>query len=153
MQDVKLRAKLDNLPLSYPKIFPVPTILPMRLLTAVEMQSTPEHLNTLTEQLFENLWIQNNDLDDLKVLQSACEKIQPSVSKETIEKWLNSISSPQVKEKLRQNTSEAAERGAFGAPTVFVTRNSNVPNRENATMFFGSDRLETIAAAFELPYN
>jgi 2-hydroxychromene-2-carboxylate isomerase len=44
------------------------------------------------------------------------------------------IDSPQMAATLEANTKEAAERGVFGSPTVFV----------GETMFFGNDRLDFV---------
>ena len=42
-----------------------------------------------------------------------------------------------IKEKLKANTAEAVERGAFGAPTFFV----------DGEIFFGNDRLDFVEEA------
>ena len=44
---------------------------------------------------------------------------------------------PQIKQALIDATNEAVERGAFGAPTMFVA----------GQMFFGKDRLEWVERA------
>jgi 2-hydroxychromene-2-carboxylate isomerase len=43
---------------------------------------------------------------------------------------------PEIKEVLKQNTAEAVERGAFGAPTFFVGKK----------MFWGHDRMVLLEA-------
>jgi 2-hydroxychromene-2-carboxylate isomerase len=45
--------------------------------------------------------------------------------------------SPDVKEKLKQDTEAAVARGLFGAPTMFV----------GDEMFFGQDRLDFVKEA------
>ena len=49
--------------------------------------------------------------------------------------------SQEIKDRLRKNTDEAVERGAFGAPTFFV----------GDDMFFGNDRLHFVEAALRRP--
>ena len=44
------------------------------------------------------------------------------------------IDTPDVIAQLDANTDEAAERGVFGSPTIFV----------GDTMFFGNDRLDFV---------
>jgi 2-hydroxychromene-2-carboxylate isomerase len=44
------------------------------------------------------------------------------------------IDSPEITAELAANTAEAAERGVFGAPTIFV----------EGDMFFGNDRLDFV---------
>jgi len=53
------------------------------------------------------------------------------------EYYLNAIKTDEVKELLKANTQEAADRGAFGAPTFFV----------GDEMFFGQDRLHFVEEA------
>lgn len=50
---------------------------------------------------------------------------------------MSQVESDGIRDKLRRNTEEAVERGAFGAPTFFV----------GEQMFFGNDRFEFIADA------
>ena len=47
---------------------------------------------------------------------------------------IDDIRDSAIKEELRANTSEAVERGIFGAPTFFI----------GDEMFFGNDRFEFI---------
>jgi 2-hydroxychromene-2-carboxylate isomerase len=44
---------------------------------------------------------------------------------------------PEIKDKLKANTQEAVERGAFGAPTYFI----------DGEMHFGQDRLDFVEQA------
>jgi 2-hydroxychromene-2-carboxylate isomerase len=45
---------------------------------------------------------------------------------------------PDVKDRLRANTQEAIDRGAFGSPTVFVDRTG---------IYFGNDQLPLVRQA------
>jgi 2-hydroxychromene-2-carboxylate isomerase len=47
------------------------------------------------------------------------------------------IDSPEIAAELEANTAEAARRGVFGAPTIFV----------GEEMFFGNDRLDFVRAS------
>ena len=49
-------------------------------------------------------------------------------------RYLAAIETDEVKNLLKQNTREAADRGAFGAPTFFV----------GDEMFFGKERIAQI---------
>jgi 2-hydroxychromene-2-carboxylate isomerase len=53
------------------------------------------------------------------------------------DRYLEAIATDEVKALLKNNTQEAADRGAFGAPTFFV----------GDEMFFGQDRLEFVEEA------
>jgi 2-hydroxychromene-2-carboxylate isomerase len=48
------------------------------------------------------------------------------------------IETPEVKARLRENTSELIARGGFGSPTMFVDR---------VDMYFGNDSLALVRAA------
>ena len=51
-----------------------------------------------------------------------------------IDDFMKRISDQNVKNKLISNTENAVQKGAFGAPTIFV----------GDEMFFGQDRMEFI---------
>ena len=52
---------------------------------------------------------------------------------------MNRVSDQKVKDLLIKNTEEAVNKGAFGAPTIFV----------GDEMFFGQDRLDFIEEAIQ----
>ena len=54
-------------------------------------------------------------------------------------RYLEAIQSDEVKTLLKRNTEEAADRGAFGAPTFFV----------GDTLHFGQDRLHFVEQDLE----
>ena len=126
-----------------------------RLLIAAQMHeaTTDAHVEALTESLTRNVHL-NPDLRDeenaLKIDEAfiaACLS-EAGFSKETSVKLGEMTSSAGVKEKLKRNTEEAVERGAFGSPTMFITPKDG----GNEFMVFGSDRFEQIAFACGLPY-
>ncbi len=51
--------------------------------------------------------------------------------------FLTLVNDPAVKDALKKNTTEAVQRGVFGAPTFFV----------NGDMYWGQDRLHFVEAA------
>jgi 2-hydroxychromene-2-carboxylate isomerase len=51
-----------------------------------------------------------------------------------VEKIVAGTQDPAIKDRLKANTQEAFDRGAFGAPTIFV----------GDRMFFGQDRLRYV---------
>ncbi len=61
------------------------------------------------------------------------------------DRYLQAIATDEVKGLLKNNTQEAADRGAFGAPTFFV-RTAN-----GEEMFFGQDRLDFVAEELAAP--
>ena len=55
---------------------------------------------------------------------------------------LQAITSDETKKRLIDTTQEALDRGAFGAPTIFV----------NDDMYFGCDRFPLIARQLGMPW-
>lgn len=66
-----------------------------------------------------------------------------------IESYLQRAAQDQeIKKIFKQYTDEAIAKGVFGAPTFVVRKASS----EEDLLFFGSDRIEMIAATLGLPY-
>src|SRR3990170_2894455 len=108
---------------SFPDLFPLNSVKPMRgALVAKEK----EKIRDYTHRLFELYWIDGEDLSQDEVLEKAVTELGLDAS------WfLRRIGEQDIKDKLREETIEAAKRGAFGAPTIFV----------GDKMFWGNDRL------------
>jgi 2-hydroxychromene-2-carboxylate isomerase len=78
------------------------------------------------------MWAEGRDLSDLDVLADVI-----SSAGLDAKRYLEAIQTDPVKARLKDNTQEAADRDAFGAPTFFV----------GDSLFFGQDRLEFVEAA------
>lgn len=122
----------------WPDFFPMSSVLPSRLVLAVEGAGPRMKL---TRALFDAVWVEGVDLsrDDnaAKVAQAAGFDAKTLARRATEQ---------DVKDALRANVAEAIERGAFGAPTFFV----------NDQMWVGNDRLafvERAAKGEHLPPN
>ncbi|MCC5812502.1 MAG: 2-hydroxychromene-2-carboxylate isomerase [Ectothiorhodospiraceae bacterium] len=109
--------------------FPINTLLLMR--GAEGYRDTPDFHRYLTA-IFEAMWAEPRNLNDpneaAKVLQAA--GFDPA-------EVLRLTESQEVKDRLKASTSEAVERGVFGAPTFFV----------GDQMWFGQDRLDWVERA------
>ncbi|MES2918535.1 MAG: 2-hydroxychromene-2-carboxylate isomerase [Pseudomonadota bacterium] len=106
----------------FPSAFPVNSLTAMRALTA----AAPEQVPTLALRLFKAYWAEDRNIAD------------PEVLKELLgEELVAATADEAVKDKLKAVTEEAANRGAFGAPTFFV----------GDDMYFGEDRLFLIEHA------
>jgi 2-hydroxychromene-2-carboxylate isomerase len=81
---------------------------------------------------FPAMWVDGRDLSDPNVLGEVIAAAGLDASR-----YLAAIETDEVKSLLKQNTQEAADRGAFGAPTFFV----------GEEMFFGQDRLDFVEEA------
>ena len=122
-------AKRYGVQLNYPSRHPVNTMTAMR--GAVAYLDSP-HFPAYVKTLFEGFWIEDQDLEDPETLARLVERagIDP-------EEFQGAVQRQDVKDRLRANTDEAAERGAFGAPTFFV----------GDEMFFGQDRIDFVIEA------
>lgn len=115
-KDVQRLAKYYEVELHMPKTFPFSSLLAMRCLAALPEEQMAEKAT----QLFIAQWKDQQDLTNPEVLTALLgADIVAQAEQET------------VKEKLKQNTAELAQRGGFGVPTFFV----------DEEMFFGQDRL------------
>jgi len=83
----------------------------------------------LMAEAYPAMFVHGRDLSDLAVLHDLIDCAGLDA-----ERYLQEIATDEVKNLLKSNTQEAADRGAFGAPTFFV----------GDEMFFGQDRLHFV---------
>lgn len=83
---------------------------------------------------FPAMFVEGRNLADLGVLRDLLADAGLDA-----DRYLQAIATDEVKNLLKNNTQEAADRGAFGAPTFFVETASG------DEMFFGQDRLDFVA--------
>lgn len=86
-------------------------------------------VEALMEQLYPAMFVDGLDISQPEVLAELFTKAGLDA-----DYYLKAIKTDEVKELLKANTQEAADRGAFGAPTFFVGDN----------MHFGQDRLHFV---------
>lgn len=110
--------------LKFNPFFPVNTIKAMR--GALVAQDAGD-LEAYNKALFAAMWQQEKNVAELDVLTEVI--ASAGLDPDSI---LKRIGEDDVKDRLKANTAEAVERGAFGAPTFFV----------EDEMFFGNDRLD-----------
>ncbi|MEL6348323.1 MAG: 2-hydroxychromene-2-carboxylate isomerase [Myxococcota bacterium] len=121
LRDLNRWAARYQVSFSFPSTFPLNTLLPMRALTALE----PDRCSQAALTLFNAYWVDDQDLT------------RPDVIADLIgEEAVRMAVDPDTKALLRATTDDAIERGAFGAPTIFV----------GDEMFFGNDRLDFVEA-------
>ena len=106
--------------------FPVNTLTPMRGAVAAEMAG---FLPRYVDSIFHHMWEAPKKLDDSNALADAL-----SESGFDAAALLASASTPDVKQRLLQNTQDAVARGVFGIPSFFVA----------GELFFGKDRLRDV---------
>jgi 2-hydroxychromene-2-carboxylate isomerase len=123
IKDLANWAKHYGVQLNFPDLFPLNSVKPMRGALAANEKG---RIRDYTHNLFRLYWIEGCDLNQDEVLKNAVSEIGMEVD------WfLQRIGEQEIKDKLRDETTEAVKRGAFGAPTFYV----------DEKIFWGNDRL------------
>ncbi|XP_036916542.1 glutathione S-transferase kappa 1 isoform X1 [Sturnira hondurensis] len=141
MGDIKLLREHMQVPLQFPKdffsvILEKGSLSAMRFLTAVNTEN-PEMLEKVSRELWMRVWNRDEDITDPQSLLAAAEKA--GMSTQQARGLLEKISTPQVKNKLRETTEAACKYGAFGLPVTVAHLDGHTH------MLFGSDRMELLA--------
>uniref|UniRef100_A0A8C3VYX9 Glutathione S-transferase kappa 1 n=1 Tax=Catagonus wagneri TaxID=51154 RepID=A0A8C3VYX9_9CETA len=108
----------------------------MRFLTSVKLEH-PEMLEKVSRELWLRIWSRDEDITEPQSILAAAEKAGMSTAQ--ARGLLERVSTPQVKNQLRETTEAACKHGAFGLPIT-------VAHLDDTThMLFGSDRMELLA--------
>jgi 2-hydroxychromene-2-carboxylate isomerase len=122
-------AALAGLAMNFPSAHhPVKSVNAMRFCCALEEDQAA--LLRFSEAAFEAYYNSQRNIDDPDVLEeiaSACGLDGPALRAAAADE--------SCKQRLRANTQEAIDRGAFGSPTVFI---------DQAFMYFGNDQLPLV---------
>ncbi len=125
-QDTKDSAKRYGVEFHFPEVFPLNSVKTMRgAFAATEKGKLAEY----NHEMFRLYWTGGKDLSKDDVLREAVAGIGIDPD------WFMArIGEQDIKDRLREETSKAAARGAFGAPTIFI----------GDKMFWGNDRLDFV---------
>lgn len=127
---LKQWAKLADLPMNFPsKHHPVKSVHAMRCCCALEEDQS--EMLRFAEAAFHAYFAQQRNLDDPAVLAAIADEIGMEG-----QALVEQSSTQPVKDRLRANTQDAIDRGAFGSPTLFVGEDQ---------MYFGNDQLPLVA--------
>lgn len=127
-QDLNRWARLYDVPLQFPKSFPVNSVQPERAAIAADNAGQGA---AFAKALMSAHWAEGRDIslpEELKAI-----AVSVGLDGDAI---INATQDPAVKETLKVNTEDAIKRGVFGAPTFFV----------GTEMFWGNDRLQLLGA-------
>lgn len=110
-----------------PKHFPAKTPRADHVIVAAVLQG--EDPTALVQGIMESLWIENRDIDDPATLTDvATRRGYGNLD------FLARAESPEVLARIEANTSEALERGVFGAPTYVI----------GDELLWGQDRIDFV---------
>jgi len=122
-------AGLAGVAMNFPSAYhPVKSVNAMRFACALEKDQAA--LVRFSEAAFEAYFTDQRNIDDLDVLEeiaTACGLNGPVLR--------TAAASEDCKQRLRHNTQEAIDRGAFGSPTIFI---------DGTYMYFGNDQLPLV---------
>lgn len=123
MQDVQRWASHYGVPLKMPKAFPTNTLMAQRLACALDDHGQQVQLG---QALMHAYWGEGRNVGEAAVLEEVLND-QGLDAKPLFARAAEAA----VKQRLKDNTDEAVQRGAFGAPSFFVGN----------ALFWGNDRL------------
>jgi 2-hydroxychromene-2-carboxylate isomerase len=131
--DFKRFADGYGVPLNTNPHFPIITTTLMRMLTGLQMRADPR-THEFMDVIFKAIWVDALNMNDADIVAGVLSK----ANFDPLE--LLSLANDQAtKDRLKDVTTQAVERGVFGAPTFFV----------GDQMFWGQDRMEQVKAALK----
>ncbi len=129
--DVQLWARYYNVPFTFPKVFPINSLLPQRVACAAIGAGRGEDY---AKAVMSAYWGEGRDISQPAEIEKICAALELDSAA-----LLAQAAEPTAKGLLRANTEEAGRRGAFGAPTFFI----------GEQMFWGNDRLPLMEASLK----
>ena len=140
LRDVQRKARFYDVALGFPEDFPANTLSCMRLTTLVQVEQ-PAKLEAFSRAAWQRHWGAGKEVSSPEALAAICNAADVDVA------LIARIGEQPVKDRLKANTDEAVERGAFGFPAIFT----KVDGEDQ--LFFGSDRFDVIAHELGLPWH
>ncbi len=128
LRDLHRWAEHYDVPFVMNSRFPVNTLQAQRALVAAD-ERQPGSVAPFARALFDAAWAEDRDISDgaeIALIADACGLDGEAVVGDTAD--------DRIKDQLKSLTSEAVDRGAFGAPTFFV----------GDEMFWGNDRMQFV---------
>jgi 2-hydroxychromene-2-carboxylate isomerase len=128
MRDLPRFARLLGVPFTAPPVMPANSLAASRACIWLE-QDDPQKAKALAQAVFRAHWSEGRDIARPEDLAGIAEPL--GIERTAL---LAAVADTAIKERLKQATQAAIERGVFGSPFVFV----------DAEPFWGADRLEQV---------
>jgi len=129
--DFKRFADNYGVPLKTNPFFPIITTTLMRMLTGLQMRSDAR-VHEFMDTIFKAIWVDAMNLNAPEVV----DQVLREAHFDPVE-ILQLANEQATKDRLKDITTQAVDRGVFGAPTFFVGQD----------MFWGQDRIEQLKVA------
>ena len=129
--DFKRFANNYGVPLNINPFFPIITTTLMRMLTGLQLRSD-DRMHEFMDVIYKAIWVDALNLNDPEVV----ERVLRDAHFDPAD-LLHLANEEATKDRLKDVTTQAVERGVFGAPTFFV----------GELMFWGQDRMDQLKAA------
>ncbi len=126
IRDCKLIAEKNNIKFKFNSYFPIRSL---NLMRGVFVAEEDNYKSYYIDSIFNSIWQDGLNMNDENIIQKVLKNL--NVNPKTFA--LRATSST-IKDSLKRKTSEAYEKGIFGAPT-FVSNNK---------IFWGQDRMEFV---------
>ena len=126
IRDCKLIAEKNNTKFKFNSYFPIKSLNLMRGVLVAEEDNFKSYY---IDSIFDTIWQDGLNLNDENIFYKVLKNL--NVNPKT---FILRSSSSSIKDLLKKSTSEAYEKGVFGAPT-FVSNNK---------IFWGQDRIEFV---------
>ena len=124
VRDCKLIAERNNVKFKFNSYFPIKSLNLMRGVLVAEEDNIK---NYYIDNIFNSVWQDGLNMNDDNIVQKILKNLNVNPKTFTLR-----TASSSIKDSLRKKTSEAYEKGVFGAPT-FISNNK---------VFWGQDRIE-----------
>lgn len=129
-KDLQDWARYCGVKIGWPKFHPARAVPCMRGAFVAQDEGK---LPAYSRALFEAYWGELKDIGEHEILADICATVGLDP-----ELYFKRIAEQDIKDRLRANTEEAIERGAYGSPTMYVN---------GTDMYFGNDRMPLVEAA------
>jgi 2-hydroxychromene-2-carboxylate isomerase len=128
VRDMTRSARYHDIPYKMPSVFPIPTQAPGRIVYWVE-GTTPDKVEAAVLALYRAYFVDDQDISKPETAAAAVAKadLDPAQA-------LAATNDPSIKERLKNETQAAIERGVFGSPYVVV----------DGEPFWGMDRFDQV---------
>jgi 2-hydroxychromene-2-carboxylate isomerase len=129
-RDMSRCARFLGIPFKFPDPFPISTQAPARAIYWLE-QRAPQRIEAAVLALYRGYFVDGRDIASPETTADVLAGLDQDRTK-----VLAAVGEPALKERLRNETETAIQRGVFGSPYVFV----------DGEPFWGHDRLDQIEA-------